>query len=155
RVGTRTTAVSNSFLGYRSDPEGHEFPDWRIHQELKALATAVDSVLDVERWIDGGAPDEPRADPGASEPFGLTTSDLAEVVIEVEGLPDEFDSRQYKIVLHGDGRVEWDGISRVREVGRREGKIPVDDVRRVLRRFERGRFLELSSVEFPGKQTCC
>jgi hypothetical protein len=51
RTGERSKRVRNLWFGQRFDPSGNEFPDWKIHERLYALAASIDRAVGIEQWI--------------------------------------------------------------------------------------------------------
>jgi hypothetical protein len=66
------------------------------------------------------------------------------VVLERAGCPDR--CPVYKVVIHGDGRVEWNGIANVAAMGPMTGrKLPSGAVLRLSDEIDRARFFERNS----------
>ncbi len=147
RSGDLRKAVElNSTVG-RIDGDGREIEGWQAEEELIALGGAMESVLHLERWILTKDPIEPRTSDYTSEAFGLSTEEIGAARIELTSESDERGSTSYRIVLRGDGRVEWEGRAHVREIGARTSAIPVEQVRWLLHRFEEAKFFERSNPE--------
>jgi hypothetical protein len=155
RIGERRKSIENYSTGARADPWGREYEGWQTQQALKALAEAIDSVLGLENWIERDTPNPLQVSPPTTAPLGIREQDLPAVRITLDSIGDENQSSEYRIVMAGDGGVEWEGRKYVREVGPRTAAIPVDDVRRVLLKLERSGFLDMGPVEFSGVDVCC
>ena len=75
KSGDKTNRVRNYWLGDHIDPWGKEVPDWQVHEQLDALAAAIDHAVNIEQWI--GTEDErrtaheqsrDRGNPGSTSP---------------------------------------------------------------------------------------
>src|SRR3954462_8550676 len=67
------------------------------------------------------------------------------VVPERAGCPDQ--CPVYKVVIHGDGRVEWNGIAHVAAMGPMTGrKLPSGSLLRLSDEIDRARFFERNST---------
>lgn len=155
RVGPIRKSVENYSMGARADPWGHEYDGWKAELELKALAEAIDSVLGLDRWIELDESIESPSTDSDAVPLRIPDEKLAAVRIELDSAGDESQSPEYHIVVGGDGGVVWTGRKYVRELGDRTAAVPVENVRRILRRMDRMRFLEMKPMDFSGTETCC
>jgi len=155
RTGNDRRSVEIGPTAGRIDSDGREIEGWQAEEELLALGQAIESVLGLERWIRMNEPIDPRTSDDASAAFGLSADELAAVRIELVTETEEHEASSYRIVLSGDGHVEWNGRACVREIGERSDAIPVEQVRWLLHRFDEARFFELSDPDFGAAGACC
>jgi hypothetical protein len=155
RAGDVRKSVELGPTAGRIDSEGREIEGWRAEEELIALGDAIESVLGLERWIWMNDPVEraPRTTDYSSEAFALSADDSRSARMELTTESGERGTSSYRIVLCGDGRVEWEGRSCVREIGQRSSAIPVEQVRWLLHRFEEAKFFELAEPDFDAAHT--
>lgn len=156
RTGDDRRTVEIGPTAGRIDSDGREIEGWQTEEEVIALGDAIESVLGLERWIRINEPIEARTSDYESEAFGLSSEAFAATRIELATESDEHGSpSSYRIILRGDGSVEWEGRTCVREKGERSSTIPVEQVRWLLHRFEEARFFDISDPEFGPARTCC
>ena len=60
----------------------------------------------------------------------------------------------YTIAIHGDGKVEYEGVKNVKMVGRREGNINNDDVQSLLSLFDKANFFSIGENVSQEKCNC-
>lgn len=82
-----------------------------------------------------------EADAGA-----LSDSDLKTVTISLERGACYGTCPGYSIVIHGDGRFEYNGKSHVKETGAREGRIEGDKIRNLASEFVKAKFETIDEV---------
>lgn len=74
----------------------------------------------------------------------LSDVDLKTVTIQLERTACYGTCPTYSITIHGDGRVEYNGKNRVKEVGPREARIEQDQTRALIAVFTRTKFWDLA-----------
>ncbi|HEY5925028.1 MAG TPA: DUF6438 domain-containing protein [Kofleriaceae bacterium] len=61
----------------------------------------------------------------------------------------------YRVVIAGDGRVEWTGAAHVIAMGKRYGKVTRGELKELSRRLDDSRFFERDGLgELPQKMEC-
>jgi hypothetical protein len=79
--------------------------------------------------------------PGLSS---LSDPDLKTVTIQLERTACYGTCPAYSVTIHGDGRVEYNGKSHVKEIGTREGQIKTDKIRALASVFAKVKFWGLA-----------
>jgi hypothetical protein len=74
----------------------------------------------------------------------LSDADLKTLTILMERTACYGTCPAYSVTIHGDGRVEYNGKSHVKEVGTREGRIELDKVKALTPVFARMKFWEVA-----------
>jgi Domain of unknown function (DUF6438) len=82
----------------------------------------------------------------------LSDADLKTVTIQMERTACYGTCPAYSVTIHGDGRVEYNGKSHVKEVGTRDGRIELEKVRALTPVFARMKFWEVA--EDYSKEKC-
>jgi hypothetical protein len=75
----------------------------------------------------------------------LSDADLKTATIQLERTGCYGTCPAYSVTIHGDGRVEYDGKSHVKEVGTREGRIELDKIRALASVFAKIKFWGIAS----------
>lgn len=83
----------------------------------------------------------------------LTDSELKDVVIQFERSTCYGNCPAYKLSIHGDGRVEYEGLKFVKLEGHKDGKISDAEIRRLISEFEKAQFLTID--QFNEKSCTC
>lgn len=83
----------------------------------------------------------------------LTDIDLKEVEIQFQRSTCYGSCPSYKLSIHGDGRVEYEGLKFVKREGHKEGKLSSADLRRLVSQFEKAQFLSID--QFSEKSCTC
>jgi hypothetical protein len=81
----------------------------------------------------------------------LSDADLKTLTIQLERTACYGTCPAYSVTIHGDGRVEYNGKSRVKETGAREGQIKVDTVRELVSEFAKVKFWGFDE-DYSGKK---
>jgi hypothetical protein len=74
----------------------------------------------------------------------LSDADLKTVTIQLERTACYGTCPAYSVTIHGDGRVEYNGKSHVKEMGTREGRIEMDKIRALASVFAKMKFWGLA-----------
>ena len=74
----------------------------------------------------------------------LSDADLKTLTIQMERTTCYGTCPGYSLTIHGDGRVEYNGKSQVKEVGTRDGRIELDKIRALTLVFARMKFWEVA-----------
>lgn len=70
----------------------------------------------------------------------LSDSDLKTLTIRLERIGCYGTCPAYTVLIHGDGRMEYDGKGHVRETGTREGKIEIAAIKALITDFAKANF---------------
>jgi len=70
----------------------------------------------------------------------LSDADLKTVAIQLERIGCYGTCPAYSLTIHGDGRIEYNGKSHVKETGTRDGRIEVDKIRELASQFAKIKF---------------
>src|SRR5215467_6140087 len=70
----------------------------------------------------------------------LSDDDLKTLTIQLERMPCYGICPGYSVTIHGDGRVEYNGKSHVKETGAREGQIVTDKIKALASEFAKAKF---------------
>jgi uncharacterized protein DUF6438 len=70
----------------------------------------------------------------------LSDADLETLTIQLERAACFGTCPAYSITIHGDGRVEYNGKSNVKDAGARKGRIDIDKIRAVASVFAKAKF---------------
>jgi hypothetical protein len=70
----------------------------------------------------------------------LSDADLKTMTIQLERTACLGSCPAYSVIIHGDGRVEYNGTRNVKETGTREGRIETDKVRALASEFAKIKF---------------
>ena len=82
---------------------------------------------------------------------GLSESELKQVVIRLERTTCYGSCPAYKLTIHGDGSVEYEGGKYVKVKEKREGTIKPEDLKQLVAEFDKAAFF---SIEQFGEQSC-
>ena len=91
---------------------------------------------------------------GADQPpdlSSLSDADLKTLTIQLERIACYGTCPAYSVTIHGDGRVEYSGKSRVKETGAREGRIEMDKIKALASEFAKIKFLSFDE-DYAGKK---
>ena len=80
----------------------------------------------------------------------LSDADLKTLTIRMERTGCFGDCPAYTVIIHGDGRVEYNGKANVKEKGAREGRVGADAIRALVNEFAKAKFFTLSE-DYSGK----
>ena len=69
--------------------------------------------------------------------------DLKTVTIKLERTECYGNCPAYSVTIHGDGHVEYQGKSNVKEKGAQEGRIELDDLRTLMRAFAKAKYWDV------------
>ncbi len=83
----------------------------------------------------------------------LTDGELKAVVIQFERTGCYGNCPAYKLTVYGDGRAEYEGKKDVKETGRKEGRIDVADIKRMVSEFDKAGFFAID--QFTEKNCSC
>ncbi len=75
----------------------------------------------------------------------LSDADLKTVTIQLERTRCYGTCPAYSVTIHGDGRVEYNGKSHVKEMGARQGRIEMDKIRALASVFAKMKFWGLAA----------
>lgn len=78
------------------------------------------------------------------DPNSVSDDDLKTVTVRLERTGCYGTCPAYRLTIHGDGRVEYDGQNYVKEKGTREGRAEIDKVKTLVSEFVRANFVALS-----------
>src|SRR5215831_2460755 len=81
----------------------------------------------------------------------LSDDDLKTLTIQLERMPCYGVCPGYSLTIHGDGRIEYNGKSHVKETGTREGQITIDKIKALALEFAKAKFWELDE-DYSGKK---
>lgn len=81
----------------------------------------------------------------------LLDDDLKTLTIQLERMPCYGTCPAYSVTVHGDGRVEYNGKSHVKETGTREGHLATDKIKALALEFAKAKFWELDE-DYSGKK---
>src|ERR1700732_4053120 len=70
----------------------------------------------------------------------LSDADLKTLTIQLERTGCYGTCPAYSVTIHGDGRIEYNGKSHVKETGTRDGRIEVDKIRELASQFPKIKF---------------
>jgi len=82
----------------------------------------------------------------------LSDADLKTMTIQLERSPCFGSCPAYTVTIHGDGRVEYNGKSSVKEKGAREARIEADKIKDLLSEFGKTKFWKIT--EDYSEQKC-
>jgi|ERR1700682_462166 len=88
-----------------------------------------------------------------SQLSNLTDSELKEVVIRLERTRCYGNCPAYKLTIHGDGRVEYDGADNVKVKGKKEAGIGLADVKRIVSEFDKAGYFSIE--QFKREKCSC
>lgn len=77
------------------------------------------------------------------DPHSVSDDDLKTATVRLERIGCYGTCPAYKLTVHGDGRVEYDGQNHVKEKGLQEGHIETDKVKALVSEFARAAFVTL------------
>jgi Domain of unknown function (DUF6438) len=106
-------------------------------------ATAVCSLLFIESA--SGRPSEPSLDLTS-----LSDMDVKTLTVQLERTPCYGNCPAYTVTIHGDGLVEYNGKTHVKETGLREGRVEPDQIKSLLNEFATAKFFTLSE-DYSGE----
>jgi hypothetical protein len=89
----------------------------------------------------------------ASQLGGLTDSELKQVVVRLERTGCYGDCPSYKLIIHGDGRVEYVGDQNVKLTGQQESRIELADIKRIVSEFEKANYFSID--QYTEKSCSC
>ena len=81
----------------------------------------------------------------------LSDADLKTITIHLERTACFGTCPAYSVTIHGDGRVEYNGKSHVKEMGTREGRIETDKIRAIASEFAKIKFWGLDEDSWASK----
>lgn len=81
----------------------------------------------------------------------LSDADLKTITVRFQRVGCFGTCPAYSITIHGDGRVEFNGKSHVKEIGAREGRIELDKIRALASDFAKTKFLAIPEDYSPSK----
>lgn len=81
----------------------------------------------------------------------LSDEELRTLTIQLERSACYGTCPAYSVTIHGDGRVEYNGKSNVKETGTHEGQITIDKVRALALEFAKAKFWGLDE-DYSGKK---
>lgn len=84
----------------------------------------------------------------------LTDSELKEVVIQLERTRCYGSCPAYKLTIHGDGRVEYEGKDNVKMKGKKDGHIDRGDVKRIVSEFDKAKYFLLDQYTEEHCPSC-
>jgi hypothetical protein len=86
-----------------------------------------------------------KSTPGqAPDLSSLSDADLKTLTIQLERTACYGTCPGYSVTIHGDGRVEYNGKSHVKESGAREGRMEPDAIRALASEFAKTKFWEIA-----------
>jgi len=80
----------------------------------------------------------------------LPESDVKTLTVRLERTACYGICPAYTLTIHGDGRLEYDGKTHVKETGSREGHVDAAQIKSLLKEFATAKFLTLSE-DYSGK----
>jgi hypothetical protein len=111
---------------------------------IAGLLVAVLSLMAIKSTLGLGVDKTPDLS-------SLSDADLKTVTIELERTACYGTCPAYKLTIHGDGRVEYNGKSHVKEIGAREGRIETEKIKALGAVFTKMKFWEIVEDFSPGK----
>jgi len=93
----------------------------------------------------------PAQSPGALT--AMSDQDLRQVAIHLERSTCYGDCPAYKLAIFGDGRVEYEGLKHVKDIGARQGRLEAADVRRLLAEFDKANYFTIE--QFTEEHCTC
>jgi hypothetical protein len=75
----------------------------------------------------------------------VTEDDLKDLVISLERSTCYGDCPAYKLTIHGDGRVEYEGKKNVKLTTKKEGRLQPADVRKIVSAFDKANYFSIKS----------
>src|SRR5215813_2520876 len=87
------------------------------------------------------------------KPTDLSHEDLAGITIDFARSGCYGDCPAYKLTIHGDGRVEYDGENNVKNKGKKTGLLDVAAVREIIAEFDAAKFLSIG--QYSLKECSC
>src|SRR4249920_3614788 len=81
----------------------------------------------------------------------LSDADIKTVTIQLERIACYGTCPAYSLTIHGDGRVEYNGKSNVKDKGTQEGRVETAAVKALLSEFAKARFFSLAEDYSEGK----
>jgi hypothetical protein len=90
-----------------------------------------------------------RSAPGSngnqtSDVSALSDADLKTITFQLQRTACYGSCPSYSVTIHGDGRIEYNGKGRVKEIGAREGRIEKEKIRALVSVFEKMKFWGLA-----------
>lgn len=99
----------------------------------------------------GGASPSTQTNNKGPDVSSLSEDDLKTLTIQLERSACYGVCPAYSVTIHGDGRVEYNGKSNVKETGAHEGQITTDKIRSLVLEFAKAKFWELDE-DYSGKK---
>jgi hypothetical protein len=84
----------------------------------------------------------------------LTDSDLKSVVIQFERTLCYGNCPGYKLTIRGNGQIEYEGGKNVKQVGHQQGRISVDDLKRLVADFSKAKFFTIDQFSQSHCPNC-
>ena len=94
---------------------------------------AVSSLLAIRTVLSHAGDETPNLN-------ALSDADLKTVTVRLERIGCFGTCPAYTVTIQGDGRVEYNGKSHVKQVGTREGRIQIDTIRTLAAEFAKAKF---------------
>lgn len=83
----------------------------------------------------------------------LTETELETLVIHFERTACYGDCPAYKLTIYGDGRIEYEGIRNVKQVGRKQGHLANAELRNLVSQFNQTDFFKID--QYSEKSCSC
>src|SRR5437870_4342049 len=80
----------------------------------------------------------------------LPDADVKTLTVQLERTACYGNCPAYSVTIHGDGRVEYNGKTHVKEKGLREGRVEADQIKSLLNEFATAKFFTLSE-DYSGE----
>jgi hypothetical protein len=119
------------------DVSGYSEKNEMTFQKLFVVGLVAGSSLLVIKFPSRQAGDQPL------DLTSLSEADLTTMTIQLERTQCFGTCPAYSVTIHGDGRVEYNGKSHVKETGAREGRIETDKLRSLASEFAKTKFSEI------------
>ena len=87
------------------------------------------------------------------QPGNLTDSELREVMVRLERTNCYGNCPAYKLTIHGDGRVEYEGADNVTVKGKKEATIAPADVKQIVSEFDKAGYFSIQ--QFTEEKCSC
>jgi hypothetical protein len=80
----------------------------------------------------------------------LSDTDLKTVTVRLERIGCYGNCPAYAVTIHGDGQVEYNGKSHVKESGAQQARLEPDTIKELMKEFTKAKFLTLSE-DYSGE----
>ena len=84
----------------------------------------------------------------------LTESELKEIVVRLERTTCYGNCPAYKLTIHGDGRVEYEGNDNVKVKGKKNGRIEPADVKLLVSEFDKANYFSIEQYTQDHCSSC-